>query len=288
MMIKKVSVLAVIAISIGFFWIMVPPSADSTMNAQWTPNPENGSVLLQAAGCFACHSDTDTDTDTDAYAGGLQLDSPFGNFYSPNITMDREQGIGAWSLNDFAGAVRQGISPEDTFYYPVMPFTSYQGMTDQDIVDMWFALKQQPISKQPNQNHEIHFPFNQRMLLKGWRLLFLKTNQVNSNQRGAYLAEHVLHCSECHTPRNGLGGLKLSKHFQGNDQLPDENAAPDIRSQVLRDKGWTVADLKYLFAQGMLPDGDYVGGSMVDVVDFGTAKIAAQDRELLANFVLGQ
>lgn len=284
MWIKKVSALVVVAIVMGLIWILVPPNADSNIDVHRQPDPDNGAMLLQAAGCLACHSSPDNEV----YAGGLQLDSPFGNFYSPNITMDSEQGIGAWSLNDFAGAVRQGISPEGDFYYPVMPFTSYQGLTDQDIVDMWIALKQQPDSKQPSQEHDMQFPFNQRMLLKGWRLLFLNTNQVDPSQRGAYLAAHVLHCSECHTPRNILGGLVLSQYFQGNDQLPDENVAPDIRSQALRDKGWTVADLKYLFAEGALPDGDYVGGSMVEVVDFGTSQISAQDRAMLANFVLNQ
>ena len=284
MMIKKITMMAFIAIAIGLIWVVVPPKADTKISAEWVPNAVNGATLLQAGGCFACHSDTDAD----AYAGGLQLDSPFGDFYSPNITMDTQQGIGAWSLNDFAGAVRQGISPDGTFYYPVMPFTSYQGMTDQDIVDMWYALKQQPVSKQPNQDHEIIFPFNQRMLLKGWRLLFLKNNKVSATQRGAYLAEHVLHCSECHTPRNRLGGLTLSKHYQGNDLLPGDNDAPDIRPQALKEKGWTVTDLKYFFAEGMLLDGDYVGGSMVEVIDDGTSKLSAQDRELLATYLLGQ
>jgi len=281
MMLKKASMGMFIAIVIGSMWLIMPPRAASIITAERIPNADSGHILLQAGGCFACH------TDTDDYAGGLRLDSPFGDFYSPNITMNTTQGIGGWSLNDFALAVRQGISPEGTFYYPVMPFTAYQGMTDQDIADMWAALQQLPNSDQSNIAHDLPFPFNQRLLLKGWRLLFFKQDRVDPEQRGAYLAEHVLHCAECHTPRNRLGALIASKHFAGNDQLPDDNAAPDIRSHVLKDNGWVAADLKYLFAEGMLPNGDYVGGTMVEVTDYGTAALSSEDRALLADYLLG-
>lgn len=279
---KKASLILFVIATVGIIWLFIPPSAGSKINTELTPDLDNGLVMLQAAGCFACHSDKDD------YAGGLKLDSPFGDFYSPNITMDKQHGIGSWSLSDFAGAVRLGISPKGTFYYPVMPFTSYQGMTDQDVVDMWFALKQLPESKQQNKSHEITFPFNQRTLLKGWRLLFLKNHNVNPEDRGAYLAEHVLHCGECHTPRNLLGGLKLSRRFQGNSRLPDDNAAPDIRTQTLLENGWTEADLKYLFVAGMLPDGDYVGGTMTEVTDYGTSILSATDRELLVDYLCKQ
>ena len=61
-------------------------------------------------------------------AGGQAFPSDFGTFHAPNISPS-PQGIGGWSLNDFANAVTQGVSPEGAHYYPAFPYTAYARMS---------------------------------------------------------------------------------------------------------------------------------------------------------------
>jgi hypothetical protein len=60
--------------------------------------------------------------------------------------MDKVNGIGAWSEEDFANAVLHGVSPEGTHYYPSFPYTAYAEMTDQDIADLWVYFRSIPES----------------------------------------------------------------------------------------------------------------------------------------------
>src|SRR5215472_12644998 len=70
---------------------------------------ERGAPLAEAAGCVACH--TDAENGGARLAGGRGIETAFGTYYSPNITPDRQFGIGPWSDGDFLRALRYGISP---------------------------------------------------------------------------------------------------------------------------------------------------------------------------------
>jgi mono/diheme cytochrome c family protein len=79
-----------------------------------------GEYIFHAGGCQSCH----TAKNGALLAGGVRLDTPFGTFVAPNITPDPEAGIGGWSDDDFIRAMREGLSPDGSPYYPSFPFTS--------------------------------------------------------------------------------------------------------------------------------------------------------------------
>ena len=98
-----------------------------------------GEYLVHAGGCISCH--TDTDNDGPPLAGGRALETPFGTFYSPNITPDPEHGIGAWSADQFVAALREGVGPGGEHYYPIFPYTAYAKMRREDALAIWAYLQ---------------------------------------------------------------------------------------------------------------------------------------------------
>src|SRR5580658_959623 len=81
----------------------------------------DGEGLVRIAGCSDCHSLNERQR----FAGGYRLPTPFGTFFTPNITPDKETGIGNWSESDFVKAMRLGVSPAGKYYYPVFPYRSF-------------------------------------------------------------------------------------------------------------------------------------------------------------------
>lgn len=251
---------------------------------------QRGAYLAAAGDCTACH--TDKKAGGPALAGGKPLVTAFGTFYGPNITPDRATGIGTWSEADFHRALRDGIGKNGQYLYPVFPFTSFTGMTDRDIADLYaYLMSRKPVNR-PSHPQEPKFPFNLRFLLVGWRSLFFTpgplkpvSSQSEAWNRGRYLAETVVHCQECHTPRNFFGALEHSHAFAGNPHGPDGQDAPDITSDDKDGIGkWSASDIVLLLKTGLTPDGDSVGEGMADTVD-GTSKLSDADLQAIAIYI---
>ncbi|HEX6979621.1 MAG TPA: cytochrome c [Alphaproteobacteria bacterium] len=242
-----------------------------------------GEYLFNAGGCFGCH--TDVKGGGPPLAGGRPLHTPFGTFYGPNITPDPDHGIGRWTEADFIRAMRQGIRPDGAHYYPVFPYTSFTGMTDGDLRDLWAYLRSVPPVARPNRAHEVRFPFSLRPLLTVWKWLnftpgpfSLDDTQPPDVNRGAYLVRAVAHCGECHTPRDALGGPDSSRLLAGTSDGPDGERVPNITPHPETGIGaWSTADLLDVLKLGMTPDGDFVGGSMGEVVRNTTSKLSDDD-----------
>ena len=253
-----------------------------------------GAYLARASGCIACH--TSVDDGGKPLAGGAGLNTPFGTFYAPNLTTDKEHGIGAWTLEQFARALRKGVSPEGRPYYPAFPYSFYTKLSDQDIADLWAAFKTVPPVAEPSQLHELSFPFNLRDGLNLWQSLFFEEGRFAPPQsenevynRGAYLVESAAHCAACHTPRNLLGALDSERDFAGSDSMLDgEGSIPAITPDALKSAGWTQNDLSYALRSGIKPDGDVFGGSMGEVVRDGTAFMQKQDLDAVAYYLLNR
>ena len=250
-----------------------------------------GAYLARASGCVSCH--TNAATASPALAGGAPLDTPFGTFVPPNITPHPTAGIGGWTIQDFATAVRQGISPQGDPYCPVFTYSFYAGFTDQDIADLWEAFRTLPAAADAAPAHDVGFPFSFRSGLKLWRAAFLAPPATDALMgttspwnRGRPLVEGAAHCAACHTGRNMAGGLRASERFGGNDDLPGDSKAPSIRLVDLLARGWTVANLSYALKSGLLPNGDAFGGSMAEVVLNGTSYLTEGDREAIATYLL--
>ena len=251
---------------------------------------ERGAYIFDAADCAGCH--TDAKNNGPRLAGGRPLATPFGIFYSPNITPDKETGIGNWTLEDFRRALREGISDHGAYYFPVFPYPSFTGMSDRDIADLFAYLQTQAPVKQAGKRHEVGPPFSWRFLQLGWRALFFSRGPLQpvpgkdaAWNRGDYLANAVVHCAECHTPRNFLGGLEQSRAYSGNPQGPDNQKVPNITADADSGIGkWTLEEIETVLKSGQTPGFDFVGSGMAEVVK-GTAKLTDEDRRAIALYV---
>ncbi|HEX6841246.1 MAG TPA: cytochrome c [Stellaceae bacterium] len=251
---------------------------------------KRGELLFKAADCTGCH--TDAKGGGQPLAGGRPLATPFGTFYGRNITPDKQYGIGGWTEAQFHDALRNGVGRNGHYLFPVFPYPSFTGMSDADIADLYAYLQSQPAVAQPNKPHDVKAPFCWRFLQVFWRALFFTpgplapvAGQSAEWNRGRYLAEAVVHCEECHTPRNLLGGLKRSQAFAGNPQGPDGQKAPNITADAETGIGkWTVEEIADLLKTGQTPDFDFVGSGMAEVVK-GTAALSDEDRRAIAVYV---
>ena len=179
---------------------------------------ERGAYLAKAADCMACH----TTQGGKPYAGGLGFKLPFGTLYSTNITPDKDTGIGDYSDQDFLNAVHRGVRRDGARLYPAMPFVSYTYMTDADALAIKAYLFSLPPVHAAAPDNTLAFPFNQRWAMNFWSAVFNSdtrfepdTSQSPEWNRGAYLAEALAHCGECHTPRNLAFALDNRLKFAG-------------------------------------------------------------------------
>lgn len=254
-------------------------------------NADRGAYLARASGCIACHSDFEAGAAP--LAGGAPLETDFGTFYPPNLTTDPDHGIGGWTAETFAKAVRQGIGPDGTPYFPAFPYPFYAEFSDQEIADLWAAFQTVAPVSEAAPDHEVGFPFDQRWGLKLWRAAFFHDpgtaslpDRSDAWNRGRELVRGAAHCGACHTPRNFAGGRDLGAIFAGNAELPGGSKAPSIRAEDLERNGWTVPALSYALQSGVTPSGDVFGGSMAEVVRDGTRFLSPQDRAAMATYLL--
>ena len=181
---------------------------------------KRGRELAAIGNCNDCH----TVRGGKNFAGGLPVPTPFGTIFSSNITPDAETGIGRWSEAAFRRAMRSGVNREGQHLYPTFPYDHFTNVSDEDDRALYaFLMTRQPVRAAAREN-QLSFPFNQRIAIAGWKLLFLRhdTYQPDSKQsaewnRGAYLVEGLAHCGACHTPRNALGAERTRAAFAGGD-----------------------------------------------------------------------
>lgn len=171
--------------------------------------------------------------------------------------------------------MRDGIGRSGAHLYPVFPFTSYTGMSDSDIADLYAYLMVQKPDSTPNKPDNIKFPFPFRLLLVMWRLPYFAPGPLQAVaekspewNRGHYLSEAVVHCQECHTPRNFFGAFDGVTHaYAGNPRGPEGGCSSDITPDTDTGIGqWGVTDIASLLKTGQTPDGDAVNRQMSDFV----------------------
>lgn len=260
--------------------------------AQQASTVERGRYLVYAGGCISCH--TDAENKGEFLAGGRALETPFGTFYSPNITPDVVTGIGRFSSYDFIRAFREGVNRDGKHYYPVFPYTSYTGITDEDLLAIKrYLFRVEPVSA-PNKAHDIPWYLGIRTSLWFWKKMNFETgifqpdpNRGKQWNRGAYLVRHFGHCAECHSPRNKLGGLDRNRELAGNPDGPEGDPVPNITPHKEDGIGsWSRSDIDYLLESGMLSDGDFTAGAMSDVVEDNTSKLTKVDRAAIVEYLL--
>src|SRR5262245_58104177 len=205
---KLVMLVLVIAVILAaaLWWLTTPKEVAADTLPARTPDLANGRTMFWVGGCSSCHA-VPKQEDKMRLGGGLALKSPFGTFYVPNISSDRNDGIGAWSEAQFVTAMVRGTSPTGEHLFPAFPYTSYQRMNLDDLRDLFAYLKTLPAVTGKVRDHDVPFPFNVRRAVGLWKLLFLDgqpfvpdSSQSAQWNRGAYLVNAPGHCAECHSP----------------------------------------------------------------------------------------
>ncbi len=247
-----------------------PPSPEQnndTLAAQIT----HGKYLASVGDCIACH----TTPGGKPLAGGLAMATPYGTLYSPNITPDKQFGIGNWTQSDFWRAMHDGIGPGNQLLYPVFPYVNFTNVTRNDVDAIYAYLHSVAPAAIPNMTNHMDFPFNYRATLVFWRALFFRPHTFTPNSektaewnRGAYLVKGLGHCSMCHTSINVFGATTRSASFAGG-LIPSEHwYAPALNaSKELGLGSWTDADIIQLLKTGVSHQGSVYGPMSVVVRD---------------------
>ena len=240
-----------------------PPSRSSFDPALIT----RGAQLALIGNCSVCH----TAEGRAPYAGGRPLQTPFGTIYSTNITPDPATGIGRWSEAAFRRAMRAGVDRRGRHLYPAFPYDHYARMTDEDIAAVYAFIMTRPTVSAESPANDVAFPANIRMLLAGWKLLFLSPGVYEPDSsrdaawnRGAYLVQGPGHCGACHTPRNVLGAEKRSRFLAGG--ASEGWHAPPLNPASATPEPWTAEALEQYLRHGIAEHHAIAAGPMVPVV----------------------
>jgi mono/diheme cytochrome c family protein len=265
---------ALIAVALGgaAFWALTSPTRlnPSQIAAENSGDQARGARLFWAGGCASCHAASDArGPDRLKLGGGAPLKTKFGTFQAPNISPNASDGIGGWSLVDFANAMQKGVSPDGRHYYPAFPYSAYQRMTAPDIADLYAYLRTLPPVAGRAPANDIAFPYSLRRGIGLWKRAFMANAGTivavpESARAGQYLVEGLGHCGECHTPRTlgGLGRLDTANWLAGAPSAEGEGKVPGIAPAHL---DWSAADIAGYLKTGFTPDYDSVGGSMASV-----------------------
>lgn len=246
-----------------------------------------GRYLTEAADCQACH----TAKGGKPFAGGRAFKLPFGTIYTPNITPDRETGIGAWSDAEFVRAVHKGIGRDGQRLYPAFPYASYAMLTDDDVLAIRRYLASLAPVRQANLPNTFSFPFNQRWLMAIWGALFNRepvfrpvADRDAQWNRGAYLVEAAGHCGECHTPRTLMQAMNTRQKFAGG-AAEGWNAYNITTDQVSGIGAWSSDDLVSYLARGHAPQRGVASGPMAEVVELSTGRLTPSDVAAIAAYL---
>jgi len=245
-----------------------------------------GKALAEAADCASCH----TADPAKPFAGGKRIDTPFGGIYSPNLTPDRETGLGAWSDEDFRRALRDGVAPSGSRYYPAFPYPYFTKLTRGDILAIRAYLATLAPVHSVTPPPELRWPLNYRIVMRAWNYLFfrpglLEPNQSKSQQwnRGAYLVEGAAHCGACHTPKNMFGANRPGQAYGGG--LVQGWFAPRLDGATRSGlKSWSADDLVEYLQSGR-NGRSHADGPMAEVVVNSTSKMTDSDVQAIAAYL---
>ncbi|WP_088344726.1 MULTISPECIES: cytochrome c [Rhodomicrobium] len=248
---------------------------------------EKGRYVAIAADCRSCHT---ADKDQ-PFAGGVALRSAFGTLLTPNITPDKETGIGGWTREDFQRAIREGKSKAGKPLYPAMPYTSYTKMSDEDLDALWAFMQTVKPVRHEVQVNQLPFPFNVRSSLYAWQALFFEAGRFKPDanadaefNRGAYLVEALAHCSACHTPRNALGAEIPSEMLKGAriEEWYAPNISNDANSSI---RNWTHDELVDFLRGHERENRIMPFGQMIEVVDESLSQLQPYDISAIADYL---
>jgi mono/diheme cytochrome c family protein len=279
-------VIAGAALGVALVWRPAIAAIDPPLPQSFAPElVKRGRELAALGNCNDCH----TVRGGRNFAGGLPVPTPFGTVFSTNITPDAETGIGRWSEEAFRRAMRLGIDREGRHLYPTFPYDHFTNVTDADDRALYaYLMTREPVVAAAHANR-LRFPFNQRVVIAGWKLLFLRRQTYHPDatksaewNRGAYLVEGLAHCGACHTPRNALGAERTKVAFSGGEA--DDWSAYAINTKSPAPVAWDAEALDFYLRNGWHPDHGTARGPMADVVS-NLAAVPASDVHAIAVYM---
>jgi mono/diheme cytochrome c family protein len=264
-------------------------TASASGKAQAEPSAETvarGKALTEAADCASCH----TADPSKPFAGGKRIDTPFGAIYSPNLTPDRDTGIGDWTDGEFSRALRYGVARDGSRYYPAFPYPNFTKMIRDDLLAIRAYLATLvPVHNRPPPP-ELRWPLNYRVVMRAWNFLFFRPGIFEPDQgksaewnRGGYLVTGAAHCGACHTPKNLFGADKRGRPFGGG--LVQGWFAPRLDSAERSGlKSWSVDDIVEYLQSGRNGK-SHADGLMAEVVVNSTSKMSDRDVRAIAVYL---
>ncbi len=257
-----------------------------------TPDPKlvaRGEYLSNTFGCPVCHmgfGDKGPDF-SKPFSGGMEVPEAFGTWRAPNITPHKGSGIGTWKVEDVMAAVREGVRPDGSHLFPIMPYPNYNRMTDDDARAVATYLLQVPaIDHVVAPNKDLKLP--QIPVPKPEN----KPDPVDDPvKHGEYLVT-IMHCNNCHaTPgKDGSpdmmrhpfgGGLVMELPFLGEGKLHVANITSDKETGIGK---WTEADIMKAMKTMTRPDGTIIQGPM-QFYQAGWSTLADKDLAAIAAFI---
>ena len=269
--------LATTALSAGLALAQAPDQANEIMEGRYQ-------AIL--GDCAACH----TKPGGQPLAGGAPLETPFGALIPPNITPDKETGIGNWTKEEFRAALKDGVGHGGKRLYPAMPYPAYTKMTDEDVDHLWSYMQTiDPVHNAVEAN-QLPFPFNIRMSMMGWNMLNFTAGDFKPDpsksaewNRGAYIVQGAGHCGTCHTPKNMLGADKDSASLQGASL--QGWFAPNISGNAyVGIGGWSEDEIVTYLKTGQ-NDHTIASGPMKEAVEASTSKMTDEDLKAIATYL---
>jgi mono/diheme cytochrome c family protein len=245
-----------------------------------------GKALTDAANCVGCH----TADPARPFAGGRRIDSPFGGIYSPNLTPDRETGIGAWSDEDFYRALHDGVAPDGSRYYPAFPYPSFTKIARDDVLAIRAYLATLAPIRNVTPPPRLRWPLNHRIVMRGWNLLFFQRGTFENNpqrsaewNRGAYLVEGAANCGACHTPKAAFGADLRDQRF-GGSLVQGWFASRLDAAERSGLKSWSVDDIVEYLQSGR-NGRSHAGQLMAEVVVNSTSLMSDSDLRAIAVYL---
>jgi len=229
-----------------------------------------GQYIFAVSGGCACHTEP-----KGAYnAGARPFRIPLGTVYSTNLTSDNETGLGSWTDQQIIDAIVKGLRKDGSRQLPLMPYTLYSGMAQEDLKALVAYLRSLKPVKKATPELETSTPFMRSVVTELWLKAFGTFYESPAQapksgiQRGKYLTDHVAICGDCHTPRSSFGVPTLSLYMAGSPKdgpigEPVPNITPDKETGI---GDWKREEIAELLRTGIKPDFDNVQGLMEEVI----------------------
>ncbi len=229
-----------------------------------------GQYIFAVSGGCACH----TEPKGVPHTGAREFKIPLGTVYSTNLTSDNETGLGSWTDQQILDALTKGLRKDGSRQLPLMPYTLYSGMAQEDLKALIAYLRSLKPVKKATPELKTSTPIMRSVVTEVWINAFGTFYESppqapkSGIQRGKYLTDHVAICGDCHTPRNTFGVPNQSLYMAGSpkdgpigERVP--NITPDKETGI---GDWKREDIAELLRTGVKPDLDNVQGLMEEVI----------------------